>query len=193
MRAPRRRQEGFTLIELLVVVAIIGLLAALAVPKLYFAINKARATPGLADMLIISTALDRYYIDYYTYPNGDDADQVIANLRGAYLKPTTTYQNGYKQGYLYLIRQDARGYMLIDLQGEQQDDHPDPGQQIIILCSDGDPANDVERVFDVQTGSSATLTLPTVPVFGDPWQVEDWMWDYCDLKNPNPNIKLTTN
>lgn len=189
MRSPRRRQEGFTLIEILVVLAIVGLLVAFALPNLFSAINQAKATPGQVDLLIISSALERYYADTYSYPTGDDADQVIANLRSGYLRPTT-YRNGYNQGYLYLLKQDLKSYWLIDLQGERQDDDPIPGQQIVVLCSDGDPDNDVRRVFTVQTGSYATLTLPAPPAPGYPWQVEDSMWEHCQLLNTNPNFKI---
>lgn len=114
----RREQRGFTLIELLVVVAIIGLLAAFAVPKLFEAINKAKAAPGNADMQTISGALDRYYLEENpsVYPDGT-ATQVMDALRNGYLKGTTTFLNGHEQGYVYGVTTDHKGYILIDPQG----------------------------------------------------------------------------
>src|SRR5262245_26138382 len=47
---PRRGQTGFTLIELLIVVAIIGLIAAIAIPNLRNAMNKAKQSKTLADI-----------------------------------------------------------------------------------------------------------------------------------------------
>ena len=67
-RAARRRQAGFTLIELLIVVAIIGLIAAIAIPNLRNAMNKAKQGRTLADMRTIGSALETYSIDNNLYP-----------------------------------------------------------------------------------------------------------------------------
>lgn len=181
------------MLELVVVVAIIGLLAALVLPRLSGAMDSARLTPGKADQVIISSALERYYTDRMAYPTGETANEVISELRGGYLKATTTFRNGFNQGYLYLIPSDSWHYWLIDLQGERQDDLPElAGDQILVRCSNGDPAYDVERVFTVQTGPEATLTLPEAPAPGYSWQVDDWLWPFCQLANPNPGFRILT-
>ena len=63
-----RRQKGFTLIELLIVVAIIGIIAAIAIPNLLNAINRGRQKRTMADMRSIGTALESYSVDFNFYP-----------------------------------------------------------------------------------------------------------------------------
>ncbi len=60
----RRNQRAFTLIELLIVVAIIGILAAIAVPNFLNAQVRAKSSRVLGDLRSIRTALEMYVIDY---------------------------------------------------------------------------------------------------------------------------------
>jgi len=74
-----RRQKGFTLIELLIVVAIIGIIAAIAIPNLLNAINRGRQKRTMADIRSIATAVESYQVDWNFYPKGATA---LSNLNG---------------------------------------------------------------------------------------------------------------
>ena len=71
--------SGFTLIELLIVVAIIGILAAIAIPNFQNAQMRAKVTRVESDFRSLATALESYRLDYNNYPVAHLIDQKIAS------------------------------------------------------------------------------------------------------------------
>jgi type IV pilus assembly protein PilA len=59
----RSMKKGFTLIELLIVVVIIGILAAVAIPKFTATKQRASRSAGIADMRNLATAQEGFFAD----------------------------------------------------------------------------------------------------------------------------------
>ena len=81
-------RKGFTLIELLIVVVIIGILAAIAIPKFANTKEKAYLASMKSDLRNLVTAEEAYFSDYTTYVGGN-----ATNLAGTGtpLDPTTQF------------------------------------------------------------------------------------------------------
>ena len=86
-------RRGFTLVELLLLLVILGILAALVLPKFTGRTEQARITAAQTQIATFGTALDAYEVDTGSYPRGQDGlVQLVAQpadvtgWRGPYLK-----------------------------------------------------------------------------------------------------------
>lgn len=78
------KKTAFTLIELLIVVAIIGILAAIAVPNFLNAQVRAKVAKVQSDHKSLINALEQYRIDRNTFPGDHDLDRYMHEERGLF-------------------------------------------------------------------------------------------------------------
>jgi general secretion pathway protein G len=88
-----RLHQAFTLIELLLVLVILGILAAIVVPKFSGRTEQARITAAQSQISTFGTALDAFEVDNGYYPKGKNGLQDLVvqprdaqNWKGPYLK-----------------------------------------------------------------------------------------------------------
>jgi general secretion pathway protein G len=121
-RNQTQRRHGFTLVEMLLVVAIIGILAALVIPKIAGTSEHSREVAAAADIHGgIKTALDHYEIDCGFYPRSLN-DLLVQpgdakNWRGPYLDGTQLPVDPWGNPYVYYYpgKRNANGYDLFSV------------------------------------------------------------------------------
>jgi general secretion pathway protein G len=112
------RQVGFTLIEIMIVIVILGILAALVVPKIMGRPDEARVVAAKQDINSLLQALKLYRLDNQAYPSSEQGLQALVN------KPTTppTPNNWKSGGYVDRLPKDPWGndyqYLNPGLRGE---------------------------------------------------------------------------
>ena len=112
-----RKDNGFTLIELLIVVAIIGIIAAIAIPNLLNAIDRSKQKRTMADMRSIGTACEEYSIDNNFYPvqtTQGAVSGISTTLEPTYIKVTPT-NDGWNWNVQYGTAAGGAGYTVRSL------------------------------------------------------------------------------
>jgi general secretion pathway protein G len=99
------RINGFTLMEVMVVVVILGILAAMIVPKIMSRPEQAKMVKAKQDILAIQSALDLYKLDSGSYPTTDQGLLALVS------KPTSDPipSNWKSDGYLQQLPKDPWG------------------------------------------------------------------------------------
>ena len=101
MKTRYNKQHGFTLIEVMVVVVILGILAAILVPKVMDRPDQARKVKAKQDIRALEAALNLYKLDNFVYPT---TDQGLEALRE---KPTSPEPPNWKaDGYIDRLPKD---------------------------------------------------------------------------------------
>ena len=104
-------KKGFTLIELLIVVVIIGILAAVAIPKFAGTKQRASRAAGLADMRNLSTSQEGYYSDSNRYAGIGDTGSTTGKMN-------FTPSNG--NTALTIVASSAGWSAVVDIPGNQR-------------------------------------------------------------------------
>lgn len=103
MTVTAKQQAGFTLIEIMVVVVIIGILAALVVPKVMGRPDQAKVTVARGDLKAVASALEMYRLDNRRYPDTQ------LGLEALVQRPTSGADNWNAEGYLPKVPVDPWG------------------------------------------------------------------------------------
>ena len=95
------KDEGFTLIELMIVIAIIGILAAIAIPQFSAYRTRSYNSAAQADLRNAATAQEAYQVDNQTYKG--NPNNLTGSTYGLFLSQNVTISGGQTGGTAYTI------------------------------------------------------------------------------------------
>ena len=135
MKTRHNKERGFTLIEVMVVVVILGILAAILVPKVMDRPDQARKTKARQDIRALEAALNLYKLDNYVYPTTDQGLEALIQEPSS-PEPANWKEGGYldrlpldpwQQPYLYLSPGENGSIDIFTLGPDQQPSDDDIG------------------------------------------------------------------
>ncbi|MGH8506228.1 MAG: type II secretion system major pseudopilin GspG [Stenotrophobium sp.] len=91
----RAAQRGFTLIEIMVVVVILGILAAVVVPRIMDRPDVARVVKAKQDIRVLESALNLYKLDNFNYPSTQQGLQALVTKPSGDPEPKNWKDGGY--------------------------------------------------------------------------------------------------
>ena len=91
----RLLQRGFTLIEIMVVVVILGVLAAIVVPRIMDKPDEARAAKAKQDIRALESAIELYKLDNFNYPSTQQGLDALTTKPAGEPQPKNYKQGGY--------------------------------------------------------------------------------------------------
>ncbi len=94
-RRNRTAQGGFTLIEVMVVIVILGILAAVVVPRIMDRPDTARIAKVKQDIRTLESALNLYKLDNFTYPSTDQGLEALVKKPSGEPEPRNWKEGGY--------------------------------------------------------------------------------------------------
>ena len=103
------KSRGFTLIELLIVVAIIGIIAAIAIPNLLNALDRGKQKRTMADIRSIAAAVEQYSVDETIYPTAATITD-LANIIEPVFITQTPMTDGWNR--LFIISSASTDYTI---------------------------------------------------------------------------------